>query len=572
MGGRQPVADANVSLVEAGTSGKSSSTILATTTTDGRGNFNIDTFTCAHASSQLFITASGGNAGNGPNSDILLVAALGPCNNLPNNVVINELSTVAAAYAFAQFFDPSDPRLLGANGPPGTAQYIGITNAGATLGANLVNIPHGTAAATLSKGLNSPATLNTLADILVYCVNAPSPYTNCDTLSSSVPVPAGGSAPTNTLQAALDIALGPSQNVATIFGLLAHVPVALPYTPVLTVAPNDWLVALNFNPGDLSGVDFIAIDQAGDAWITNGTRNTIAELSPAGLEVSAAGGYTARGTLTDPYGIFIDATGNIWITNASDNTVEAIDSSGDVVVGPFGSSSTYITPSGITLDSFGQVWVTNWANGGNTADDGTVTTRSGTFSFFLNTYGKGAFDIVADTTVSPNIIWVSHTSNGGVTRIVDNGTSNITVRNTSGGGQNSQYALAIDNNGDCWVTNNGSLTKINNAATPTVALGTVKGGGISSASNPEGIAIDSANNVWVLNDFTETVSELDTNGNALSPANGFTAGGLIRSLRFGIAIDRSGNVWIGATSSVTELIGAAAPVATPLVHGRPIAP
>jgi DNA-binding beta-propeller fold protein YncE len=73
-------------------------------------------------------------------------------------------------------------------------------------------------------------------------------------------------------------------------------------------------------------------------------------------------------------------------------------------------------------------------------------------------------------------------------------------------------------------------------------------------SNPEGIAIDSANNIWVLNDNTETVSELDGNGNALSPANGFTAGGLIRTVRFGIAIDRSGNVWIGATPSMTEFL------------------
>jgi streptogramin lyase len=487
-------------------------------------------------------------------------------------VVINELSTVAAAYAFAQFFDQSNPELSGANGAPGTGQYIGITNAGATLATNLVNIARGSPAATLTTGSNSPATLNSLADILVFCVNAPSPYTNCDMLFSAVPVPTGGSAPTNTLQAALDIALSPGKAVASIFAFLAQVPVTLPYTPVLTAAPDSWLLALNFNPGDLSGIDFIALDQAGDVWITDGTTNAVSELSPGGAELSPSGGYSLAGTLDDPFGIFIDVTGNIWITNQIGNTVEAMDSTGHTVVGPFGSSATYTNPSGIVLDSFGQVWVTNWAMGGNPKDDVTVTTTSGTSAFSISTEARGAFDLMADTTVSPNIIWVSHAGTGGVARIVDNGTSNVSVTSVQGGNQRFQFALALDNNGDCWVTNTGSVTKLANTAPPTIALGPVRGGGINSTSNPEGIAIDSANNIWVLNDATDTLSELDINGNALSPATGFTAGGLIRTVRFGIAIDRSGDVWIGATSSMTELIGAAAPVATPLVHGRPIAP
>ncbi len=262
MGGRKAISGATISLVEAGTSGKSSSTVLATTTSDRSSRFNISTFTCAYADSQLFLTASGGDAGSGPNPNILLMAALGPCNNLPNYVWISELSTVAAAYAFAQFLDPADPTRMGANGPPGTTQYIGIANAGATLATNLVNIATGTPAATLNGHGNSPSTLNTLADILVSCVDAPSPYRNCDTLFSAVPVPSGGSAPTNTLQAALDIALGPGQNVGTIFGLLAQAPVTLPYRPVLTSAPDSWSLALSFSFPVTAQLYRLAIDQA----------------------------------------------------------------------------------------------------------------------------------------------------------------------------------------------------------------------------------------------------------------------------------------------------------------------
>jgi streptogramin lyase len=249
-----------------------------------------------------------------------------------------------------------------------------------------------------------------------------------------------------------------------------------------------------------------------------------------------------------------------------------MDSTGHTVVGPFGSSATYTNPSGIVLDSFGQVWVTNWAMGGNPKDDVTVTTTSGTSAFSISTKARGAFDLMADTTVSPNIIWVSHAGQGGVARIVDNGTSNVSVTSVQGGNLSFEYSLALDNNGDVWVSERGSVTKLANTAPPTIALGPLTGGGISLNSNPEGISVDSSNNVWVLNDATNTLTELDTNGNALSPATGFTAGGLISSVRFGLAMDRSGDVWIGATSSMTELIGAAAPVATPLTSGRPIAP
>lgn len=113
MGGRQPISNSSVLLSEASNSPGLQSNVLASTTTDGQGNFNIPSFTCQNAASQLFITANGGDAGNGYNHNILLVAMLGPCNNLPDNVVINELSTVAAAYSFSQFMDRSNPAQIG---------------------------------------------------------------------------------------------------------------------------------------------------------------------------------------------------------------------------------------------------------------------------------------------------------------------------------------------------------------------------------------------------------------------------------------------------------------------------
>jgi hypothetical protein len=490
-GGRKPISGSSITLYEAGTTGRgSAASVLATSTSNSQGNFFISSFHCASPASQVFITSAGGDAGDGENSNIVLIAMLGPCNALPSNVVINELSTVAAAF-------------------------------------------------------------------------------------STVVPPSGGNAPTNTLQAALDIALSPGKNVATIYGLLSKVPVAPPYTPALSKVPNDWLLALSFTPGDLSITRGMAIDQAGNVWIANATSSSIIEISPLGKEVSPLGGYTSGGTLDSPEDLYFDSGGKLWVANYGNSTIEALSSSGVVVVPPFGSGSVS-RPTGIVTDSFNQVWISN-SSPSSSSEELTVGTTAGAFSFGVGGFGLGTPNrMIADKTVSPNIMWVSNSGTGGVSKIVNNGTeAGLTGAAIPGGGQESQQGITLDNNGAVWVSNtsstDGSVTKISGTA---VSLGPIAIGGITSTTEPWGIAADSANNVWVNNFNNNYVTELDTNGNALSPSGGFTAGGLVYFPRNGIAIDRGGNVWIpnDGNGNLIELLGAAGPVATPRSSGRPIAP
>jgi len=75
-------------------------------------------------------------------------------------------------------------------------------------------------------------------------------------------------------------------------------------------------------------------------------------------------------------------------------------------------------------------------------------------------------------------------------------------------------------------------------------------------SEPTGIAIDGQGNVWITNYFFSTsntfVTELSSSGVNLSGLTGFGSGsGAAR----GIAIDNSGNAWVAAGSSIVELSG-----------------
>jgi hypothetical protein len=105
---------------------------------------------------------------------------------------------------------------------------------------HLVNFATAKAGDYLVTGRNSPAALNTLADILWACVHSAGPKaTPCTKLFKlSTPSRNGwgkGSEPHDTLAAALDIAQNPTHNAPAIFRLL---PGAYPILPPFRLRPG----------------------------------------------------------------------------------------------------------------------------------------------------------------------------------------------------------------------------------------------------------------------------------------------------------------------------------------------
>jgi len=133
---------------------------------------------------------------------------------------------------------------------------------------------------------------------------------------------------------------------------------------------------------------------------------------------------------------------------------------------------------------------------------------------------------------------------------------------------NHPWGVAIDGSGNVWISNTnggvgGSISEFNSSGSPISGSGGFTGGGLSV---PEGLAIDGSGNVWVANEFyAGSVSEFNSSGTAISGASGYQSAGLNQPV--GIAIDGSGNVWLtdDETMSITEFVGAATPVVTPVV-------
>ena len=142
-----------------------------TTASDGTFTITGD-YTCPSPASPVNLYARSGNAGSGTNSGIGLLAAVGTCpadGTLSSSlyVEINEVSTIATAYALAGYIQPasSEPPPLNSSGS--TLAQTGIANAFATV-PNLETLGTGEALATTPAGNGTvpQSEINTLANIL----------------------------------------------------------------------------------------------------------------------------------------------------------------------------------------------------------------------------------------------------------------------------------------------------------------------------------------------------------------------------------------------------------------------
>jgi streptogramin lyase len=589
-GGQSPIVGAHVYLYAANTSGygAQSTSLLsvpisgggnaAYATTQSDGSFNITSdYSCSSGSTQLYLYSIGGNpgVGGGANSGIGLMTALGSCSSLTSStfIVVNEVSTIAAAYSLAGFaIDPthvSSPSNVLAD-----TTYVqagqGIQNAFATA-ANLETLNSGLALATTPAGDGAPPqqTINTLANILAACVNSTGPTsTPCSTLFSNTAD--GGAKPTDTAIAAINIAHNPGANLDNLYGLRGGIA---PFQPALTAEPSDFTVSITYTGGGLDGTGFspngVAVDGNGDVWVANYGSSTISEFNPLGAVLSGTTGFSETG-LSNPTSVAIDIYGNAWVANYNSDTVSGFKPNGGQFILPGLTGGGLNEPYGIAIDSVGHLWIANF--GGNNLSEFNTASIAGNALSPSTGYPVGSLvgpaGVAIDT--SGNVWSVDYNaSNYLLVESDSSGTQNSDPSGYSGGGLNAPYGVAIDSAGNIWVSNSGgsgSLSEFNSSGVAQATNG-FTGGGLDG---PYGIAIDGLGNVWAANRFGNgnSISEFNSSGTPISGANGYLSPGLVAP--YGIAVDLSGNVWVASdngTSSLTEFVGAAAPVVTPISAG-----
>ncbi len=211
---------------------------------DTNGNFDITGLyaaECPTPTAPIYLLALGGDIGYGENRSYAGMSAFPvACSQLPNvsSVMVNELTTVAAAYAFSRFpFTSADDEFSAPNTSEETLNYL-IAYAN-----DYVSGLYGTANSTTSDGGSVPVSaLNSLADILSSCTQNVDTNACYDLLNAAS---TGTNTPSDVFMATLLIAQNPTNDVSGLYSIL---PSNEPYQPVLQTAPADWTLPLTYTP------------------------------------------------------------------------------------------------------------------------------------------------------------------------------------------------------------------------------------------------------------------------------------------------------------------------------------
>ena len=609
FGGQPPVSGATINLYATGQSGYGSNgTFLGSATTDSHGNFNIASATGCGDPQQVYLVASGGNPGltaGTNNAALVLVAALGNCSSVSAStfININEVTTIAAAYALSGFANTtSGPVNIGTSATNSLGLQHAFENA-----ANIVDFSTGAARTTTPGGNGTVpnSVINSLADILEPCVNSASGASPaCSTLFNNAKPPAATaiSAPINTWQAALYMAQYPGNNTATLYNLILGTP---SFQPTLGTAPNDLSIGITYTAGLGSDGSTpatapwgIAADANDNLWITGATKAGLIELSSAGNVLSPNGGWgntalqTASGASTRQ--VAVDRNGNIW-------TVDNASSGGNIYeYNPTATTTAITTPgtiplSGIAVDGSNNIWYST-ASGSGTQIFGQLAYNSGTQTFATTPTTFGASNVIGSGGVAAltvdavtNNVW-GPSQGAGITNYFLSPYSAPVNSSTTGGSSN--YAAAIDKNGNTWITNtvaggnNSSLYKVthgNPSGTPVAYNATVSTG--LGLDGLQSIAIDGNNRLFLNSASANTLVEFDpaigttggnagtflltATGNGFNPSSNTPGTGIIHSNRT-TTIDASGALWMVNTAGsqpIVQILGVAAPTLAVLAQG-----
>ena len=576
--GHKALGAGQVTLYEAGNGG-SPAIVLGSAESNLNGTFRISYESPAGENAVLYLVAD-------MTPQVKLAAVPGVVSGTPH-VVINERSTVATAYAMAQFIDGDS---ISGNKP-------GLANATSMLG-NLVDISNGGVSPVLQNSPNGMETtawadFNTLANMIARCIYNASDCTRLFELSASP----GDGLPGDTLQAMENIAHNPAKNVTALLEYAQVFPLYRPALGPQDTAPDAWTLALRFTDRNkvLDGPGLIVFDRFGNAWVNNNYLNRknprlvcgdnhLLTFGPDGRELQGSpygGGHHDGGLYGSGFGIAIDPFDDVWVSNfgftGSECTIngteeltelyrsisqfngngQAISPSTPAKTPPYGGwrspEANISQPQGTASDTFGNIWIGNCGNASVTKlANGSIGSAS---NFMPVVDNQPVLSKPFGVTVDPdNRVWVASNNNDRIVAFNQDGSLYKVLADPF---ISLPMGVASDASGNIWIANSGAVR-------PPCA-GDLDADRLSDADAVAESPIPGASVSVYLKDTGEL------------HAPPFRGGGIF--MPWGIAVDGNNDVWVanfaGRRSGligVTQLCGIGSPSCPAGQYGQPISP
>ncbi len=302
----------------------------------------------------------------------------------------------------------------------------------------------------------------------------------------------------------------------------------------------------NGNPAGFEDPSGVAVDAAGNVYVTDSGHNSIRKISLSGLVTTtlagppgSAGGPSgstdgtgAGARFNYPIGIAVDSGGNVFVTDANNHTIRKLTSAGVVTTiagmagvrgsaDGTGAAALFDTPGDVAIGVDGSLYV---ADSGNftirmISPAGVVTTIAGTAGVTGSTDAVGpaasfqlAYTVAVDS--SGNLFvgdgkTIRKISPGGIVTTFA-GSSSAPPDSIDGTGSAARFAMIydidLDSKGNLYVVDGtaNTIRRITTDAVVTTVAGTARVGGHVDAvgtaarfSTPSGVAVDADGNVFV---------------------------------------------------------------------------
>jgi len=361
----------------------------------------------------------------------------------------------------------------------------------------------------------------------------------------------------------------------------------------------------------------VTVDSAGNIYVADGGNNEIRKVTSAGQVSTYAGQAGNTGTndgtwsaarFQMPCGVTVDSAGNIYVTDYGNNTIREVTRSLVVTTlagraGYYagsadgtGNAAQFYYPFGVAVDSAGNIYVADavnctirevtpvgpgWVVTTLAGLAGSAGSANGTNSAARFYYPQG---VAVDTNGN---VYVADTANNTIREVTPVGpnwvvTTLAGLAGSAGSANGTNSAsrfnypedVEVDSAGNLYVadTDNHTIRKITPVGTNwvvTTLAGLAGNHGSADGTNtaarlyyPEGVAVDSAGNIYVADQLNCTIREITPVGTnwvvttlAGLPGSLGSADGTNSAARFaypsGVAVDSAGNLYVADNDNFT---------------------